>query len=201
MTDAPQSKRYFGRWFRFYASAVDDPKIQTLPDPLFRTWINLLCLASKADGVIPSGKQLSFGLRLSDALTKKRLEALIALGLVDRTESGLTPHNWNERQFQSNSSAARMRALRNRKNKSSDNQGDAACDGHGDGKCDVTCDGSDGRCDGGDDVTGDADVTLSPSVYLLSVTSEVSNQERKVSGKVRVDAPNDESVLDNGCVQ
>ena len=74
MTDAPQSKRYFGRWFRFYASAVDDPKIQTLPDPLFRTWINLLCLASKADGVIPSGKQLSFGLRLSDALTKKRLD-------------------------------------------------------------------------------------------------------------------------------
>ena len=101
MADASQSKRYFGRWFRFYASAVDDPKIQTLPDPLFRTWINLLCLASKADGVIPGGKQLSFGLRLSDALTKKRLDALIAVGLIDRTESGFTPHNWSERQFQS----------------------------------------------------------------------------------------------------
>ena len=198
MTDAPQSKRYFGRWFRFYASAVDDPKIQTLPDPLFRRWINLLCLASKADGVIPSGKQLSFGLRLSDALTKKRLDTLIALGLIDRTELGLSPHNWGERQFQSDSSAARMRALRSRKSGSGDGQGGAACDGHSDGNCDVTCDGSDGRCDGG---SGDAHVTLSPSVYLLSVTSEVSNQERKISGKVRVGEPNDESGLDNRCVR
>jgi hypothetical protein len=193
MTDSPRSKRYFGRWFRFYASAIDDPKIQTLPDPLFRTWINLLCLASKADGVIPGGKQLSFGLRLSDALTKKRLDALVALGLIDRTELGFSPHNWGERQFQSDSSAARMRALRSRKNGSSDSQGD--------GQCDVTCDGGDDRCDGGGGVTGDADVTLSPSVYLLSVTSEVSNQVRELSGKVRLEAANDETHLANGCVQ
>ena len=48
------------RWFRFYDEALDDPKVQRLAPHLFKTWINLLCLASKEDGTMPSNDDIAF---------------------------------------------------------------------------------------------------------------------------------------------
>ena len=53
------------RWFRFYDEALDDPKVQRLAPHLFKTWINLLCLASKEDGTMPSNDDIAFRLRIS----------------------------------------------------------------------------------------------------------------------------------------
>jgi len=40
-------KPRFGGWFRFYNDALDNPKVQLLPSDLFKTWVNLLCIASR----------------------------------------------------------------------------------------------------------------------------------------------------------
>lgn len=113
-------------WFRFYNEALDDPKVQRLPSHLFRTWVNLLCLASQSNGNLPSIDDIAFRLRLSVQDAESHMSDLILAGLIDITESGRIPHNWSKRQFASDTSAERTRKYRDRKRKM---------------PCDVTCDG------------------------------------------------------------
>jgi DNA-binding transcriptional ArsR family regulator len=103
------------RWFRFYDDAVDDPKVQSLPAELFKTWVNLLCIASKNGGVIPYNySQLAFRLRKDKSQMEKHLTVLIEAGLMDQGET-LHPHNWSGRQYESDSSATRVKRYRERK--------------------------------------------------------------------------------------
>mgnify|MGYP000160795690 CR=1 FL=1 len=104
------------RWFRMYADALDDPKVQRLPAPLFKAWINLLCLASRNDGVLPPIGDVAFALRMDENVTRDTLLDLIACGLIDDGES-LSPHNWCGRQFKSDAdetATERKRAQRER---------------------------------------------------------------------------------------
>ena len=87
------------RWFRLYDTLLDDPKVQRLPDPLFKTWVNLLCLASRSNGDLPCIEDIAFALRLDDAEAASRLAALMERGLIDDGDV-VRPHNWSERQFQ-----------------------------------------------------------------------------------------------------
>jgi len=115
------------RWFRFYDDALDDPKVQRLPPNLFKTWANLLCLASKANGRLPSNDDIAFRLRLSIHDAAQQVEDLILAELIDILPNGdRVPHNWNERQYASDSSAERMRKHRQKKKK-------VTCDVTGDG--------------------------------------------------------------------
>jgi hypothetical protein len=126
------------RWFRFYNDALDDPKVQRLAPHLFKTWINLLCLASKDQGALPSDDDIAFRLRISVADAAQQVSDLILAGLIDLLPDGSrTPHNWTERQYPSDTSAARMRKHRKSKKKK---PSDTACD--------VTCDASDAKSDG-----------------------------------------------------
>lgn len=101
-------------WFRFYNDAVNDPKVQRLPPPIFKFWINCLCLASAgAGGVLPGVVDLAFSQRLSQKQAENYLNALVLGGLVDQTENGLKPHNWDHRQFKSDSSTERVKRFRN----------------------------------------------------------------------------------------
>lgn len=88
------------RWFRMYADVLDDPKVQRLPPDLFKAWVNLLCLASRNDGVLPDIEDISFALRMSQDVTRDIVVTLAQRGLLD-DENGLAPHNWHERQFKS----------------------------------------------------------------------------------------------------
>lgn len=107
------------RWFRFYDDALNDPKVQKLPAALFKTWVNLLCLASANDGALGTLDDIAFGLRLSLKETTRAMQALEDAGLVDRRQHPrgdiLEPHNWHGRQYSSDSSAERMRRHRERK--------------------------------------------------------------------------------------
>jgi hypothetical protein len=108
------------RWFRFYDSALDDPKVQSLPADLFKTWVNLLCIASKNEGDL-SHSDLPFLLRMDTGKTDKQVRALADRGLLDPTEGGYEPHNWNDRQYKSDVSTDRVKQFRKRKrNVSSD---------------------------------------------------------------------------------
>jgi hypothetical protein len=104
------------RWFRFYDSALDDPKVQTLEPTLFKAWVNLLCVSSKHDGILPSVHDLAFMLRKTDKEVIRLLDQLIAARLIDDIGSGiLVPHNWNGRQHRSDTSNDRVKRHRERK--------------------------------------------------------------------------------------
>jgi hypothetical protein len=94
------------RWFRFYNSVVHDPKVQRLQGDAFKAWVNLLCIASDNEGVLPCVQDLAFTLRLSEQETSELLDQLFRLGLLDAIEMqdapmAYTPHNWEGRQFKS----------------------------------------------------------------------------------------------------
>lgn len=103
------------RWFRFYDEALNDKKVQRLAPHLFKTWVNLLCLASKGSGKIPSDDDIAFELRLSVSDARQQVEDMILAGLVDILPDGSRePHNWSERQFTSDTSVERTRKYRER---------------------------------------------------------------------------------------
>ena len=107
------------RWFRFYNDAVNDPKVQRLSGELFKAWVNILCLASKNGGHVPTLADLSFILRVPEDRALAHIEALSAEGLLDKVEGQYEPHNWSGRQFISDhadsTNAERQRRFRDRK--------------------------------------------------------------------------------------
>lgn len=90
-----------GRWFRLDDDVVNDPKVQNLPDALFRAWINILCIASKNEGVLPPLRDVAFILRTKEIAAAGTLSKLHLAGLLDKTETSFRPHNWEGRQFKS----------------------------------------------------------------------------------------------------
>ena len=102
-------------WFRFYAEAIDDPKVQRLAPNLFKTWVNLLCIASQSGGILPSIDDIAFRLRMSVHDAEQQISDLILAGLIDITDAGRSPHNWSGRQFQSDCSTERVRKHRRNK--------------------------------------------------------------------------------------
>lgn len=102
-------------WWRAYNEAVNDPKLQLLSDSLFRSWFNLMCIASGNDGELPSVSSLAFTLRMKPEKVMGVLTQLSNSGLLDKTESGFTPHNWNGRQYKSDVSTDRVKRFRQAK--------------------------------------------------------------------------------------
>lgn len=104
------------RWFRMYDELLDDPKVQRLSGDDFKAWVNILCLASRHDGSLPSSDDIGFALRLDGKKTKAVLSRLASAGLLDETEEGgFAPHGWNARQYKSDVSTSRVKQFRERK--------------------------------------------------------------------------------------
>lgn len=111
------------QWFRFFSAVVNDAKVQRLPGDLFKSWVNVLCLANEAT---PRGHinpdDLAFGLRCTDAEAEALVARLMERELLEQADDGsLVPHNWHKRQPSSDDSGDRVRAKRER-----DRQGVAA---------------------------------------------------------------------------
>jgi len=100
-------------WLRLYTSILDDPKVQRLSPELFKCWVNLLCLAKEGDGLLPSIEDIAFRMRITDEDAKRLTEELVRRGLLDSDGKNLTPHNWLNRQFQSDVSTERVKRHRN----------------------------------------------------------------------------------------
>jgi hypothetical protein len=104
------------RWFRIYSEMLNDEKVQLLSPELFKTWVNLLCVAATRDGVLPAAEKLAFQLRVSPHEMQLRIEDLILAGLIDiRPDKTFEPHNWQQRQWKSDDSAERVRKHREAK--------------------------------------------------------------------------------------
>jgi len=100
------------KWFRYWAEALDDDKVQALPGPLFKHWVNLLCVASYNNGEIANLRQAAFRLRLPPRRAKKVIDKLVERGLLEPGGEGWAPHNWAGRQFASDDVASRVRKHR-----------------------------------------------------------------------------------------
>ena len=98
-------------WFRFYVRTLNNPKAQRLASGDFKGWVNLLCLAKEYDGDLPPVEDVAFRLRLSKRKVEALLKSLRSNGLVD----GDRMHDWDEMQYPSDSSTARVKRHRERK--------------------------------------------------------------------------------------
>jgi hypothetical protein len=109
-------------WFRMQDTVLDDPKVQRLPDKAFRGWVNLLCLAKRNGGVLPAVADIAFALRATEKFVHGLIETLVAAELIDRTDAGLTPHNWTKWQYESDVSTTRVKRFRERHRNVSETQ-------------------------------------------------------------------------------
>lgn len=107
------------QWFRFYIEALDDPKVQNLDGEAFKAWVNLLCLAAKHGGKLPPLADIAFALRCDITVAERHIERLSNGGLIDRLNGGANgyhyaPHNWDKRQYKSDTSTDRVKRFRKR---------------------------------------------------------------------------------------
>lgn len=100
------------RWFRFYVDTLHSRTVQNLPARLFRAWVNLLCLAASAEGVLPDPADVAFALRTTEAHARKVLAELTARGLLEQTADGLAPKDWAMHQRLSDDVSLRVRQHR-----------------------------------------------------------------------------------------
>jgi hypothetical protein len=89
------------RWFRVHDDLVDDPKIQLLSGEMVKALLNLWCLASQNGGVLPSMKDMAFKLRMKPQQVAVVIAELSEAGLIDRVDDLFLPHNWEKRQYKS----------------------------------------------------------------------------------------------------
>jgi len=102
-------------WWRAYAEAAHDPKLQRLPAPLFRHWFNLCCLcASQTPNELPAIEDVALWLRCRVSTAVTVLNELHRRGLLDQVGDRYTPHNWQGRQYVSDSSTQRVQRFRER---------------------------------------------------------------------------------------
>jgi hypothetical protein len=127
------SKNHNGHWWRAYAKALHDPKLQSLSGDLFKSWFNLACMASTRKGELPSMFDVAFNLRLTQEQAESHIASLISARLIDRRGSRLSMHDWKEFQYQSDTSAERTKKWRERHGDgpvtSQDASPPVACDG------------------------------------------------------------------------
>lgn len=116
------------QWFRMYNEVLDDPKVQKLPAEMFKAWVNLLCLASRNSGELPPIADIAFALRLSQSKAETAVNKLVAAGLIERTETGFRPHNWQGRQFKSDVSTERVKRFRERSKERSETKAETPPD-------------------------------------------------------------------------
>jgi hypothetical protein len=103
------------RWFRLDDDVINDPKILLLPEAMRWIWIAFLCIASKNAGIFPSIEVVALSLRVKPTKAAEYLTRLVKAGLIDKTETGFEPHNWNARQYKSDVSTQRVKRFRNGK--------------------------------------------------------------------------------------
>ncbi len=116
MTERAHPSRPAGasHWFRVYNALVDDPKVQQLPDALFKALVNLWCLASQNGGALPPTEDVAYKLRVKPTRAAELVKKLLAVGLLEREGAVVAPHNWGSRQFQSDYSTPRVQRFRQR---------------------------------------------------------------------------------------
>lgn len=114
-------------WIRLYTDLPNNPKVQRLPPKVFKFWINCLCLYGKK-GYLPPVPDIAWALQLTENQTLLFVKHLVSARLFDESDSdqgfenilvnSLTPHDWDNLQFESDSSKERVARYRQAMKKS-----------------------------------------------------------------------------------
>jgi len=87
-------------WVTIDDDVVFDSTMQALPGEVLKTWINVLCVASKNGGRLPILKEVAFALRMMETAAIEALDNLRRLGRLVESEDGtLRPRYWIGEQF------------------------------------------------------------------------------------------------------
>jgi hypothetical protein len=103
------------RWFRVYDDVINEPKLLKLPEALRWQWLALLCIASKNGGKLPGNDDIALLLRVPEAKAAEVVTKLVKAKLFDAVDGGFVPHNWEGRQFKSDTSNDRVKKHRDGK--------------------------------------------------------------------------------------
>jgi hypothetical protein len=95
---------------------LESRKVQSLSGDLFKSWCNLLMLATRLDkdGFLPSIEDIAYALRMSEDQAEVVTEDLVNLRFLDRLKPGLRIHDWGDWQLRSYLSTDRVREFRKR---------------------------------------------------------------------------------------
>jgi DnaD/phage-associated family protein len=102
-------------WAKIYIEIIDDPKMATMPDRLWRRTIELFLLAKKInkDGHLPDTKQLAWVLRMSTDELDLDLKQIALTGIIQVEPSGWFVVHFEKRQAAS-TPQERMAQMRKR---------------------------------------------------------------------------------------
>lgn len=100
------------RWFRLYDDVINDPKLLKLPEALRWAWVGMLCVASKNGGHLPPLDDVALMLRVPEAKAAEYITKLVKAELLDSVDGVFSPHNWDGRQFKSDTSNDRVKKHR-----------------------------------------------------------------------------------------
>lgn len=113
-------------WIRLYTNVPGNPKVQRLPAPLFKFWINCLCLYGER-GYFPPASDVAWTLNLTEKTVMQNIKALVDAELFDEAQGdrgfeailvdAIAPHDWDELQFESDTSRERQKKYRERRAK------------------------------------------------------------------------------------
>jgi DNA-binding transcriptional regulator YhcF (GntR family) len=87
-------------WIKLYHEILDDPKMATLPDRLYRRVIELFLLAGRynKNGELPDARQIAWSLRISTDDCMMDLQQLESTGMIRQTATGWMVTKFAERQ-------------------------------------------------------------------------------------------------------
>lgn len=103
-------------WIKLYHEILNDPKMATLPDRLWRRAIELFLLAGQVnkDGNLPDAREIAWTLRISTDDCLLDLRQLESTGIIQQTATGWLVVKFSARQSPANP-ADRMAAMRDKR--------------------------------------------------------------------------------------
>lgn len=122
-------------WMKLYLEILDDPKMATLPDRLWRRVIELFMVAKRTgqDGKLPDLHQIAWILRIPVDDLRLDLVQIASTGIISETDGGWIVNKFSIRQGPS-SDAERKRAQREQERSRKYNGDVTKRDGHCDGQ-------------------------------------------------------------------
>lgn len=106
-------------WFRMYHEFATDPKVQMMSEAMQRRLVMLFCIRCSNDDETFHETELVFQLRISEQEWAETKRVFIQRKFIDEDCNLL---NWDERQYRSDSSTARVKAFRERQKKQHETQ-------------------------------------------------------------------------------